>query len=136
MPEVKKVITHKVKRLDENGKPIKNDKNRFVYDVVNKEYRIDADFKPTAVEDIILEFIENYCVANGEEKWLVAQLEAKENTNRKQKDGSTKIVEKDKSFVSIRSDFVNKFFPEIIKGDKEKKPTKRAEMLARLTAKK
>ncbi len=87
------------------------------------QYRIDAEFKPTAIKEICIECIENYCVANGETAWLLAELDAK--TTHKHKNGET-ITDKDGqpklfslSFPEIRSDFTNKFFKEIIKGEPE-----------------
>lgn len=88
-------------------------KQEFITKISGKEkkeitYRIDADFAPTDINDICIEFIENYCVAKKETGWLVDTV-------------SKSIVDKtgkkrDYPFVSIRADFVKKFFPEIVKG--------------------
>lgn len=74
------------------------------------KYRIDADFKPTSIRDICKEFIENYCVANNATDWLV---EAVDKT-----DANGKPVH----FNVVRSDFVDKFFPQL--RDKNKKQVK------------
>lgn len=125
-----KIIEHKVKRKDENNKFVKDEKGHFIFDTVSKEYRIDAEFKPNDVSEIIIDFIKNYCVANNQVDWLIEQLESKET--HKKKDGTVKKV--DKSFISIRSAFIDKFFPEIRKGNVEKQPTKHETMLAELKA--
>jgi len=82
-------------------------------------YRIDAGFQPKAIGEICEEFIQNYVIANNETDWLVAQYSEKETATAK-KDTKTRkkgdTYEQDKSFVSIRSAFVDKFFPDIKKG--------------------
>lgn len=102
----------------------KKHKNKDGKEVVTK-YRVDAAFVPTAVKEICEEFIQNYCDANGHDEWLIAQYEAKETavakTTTKRRQAGDKY-EIPKSFVSIRSEFVEKFFPEIIKGNKTLTP--------------
>lgn len=127
MAEKKIKIKHKVKVLDESGKPIKNEKGNFVWETVEKEYRVDADFKPKAIDDICAEFIDNYVEANNEGEWFVGVLESKETYKNGEKAGK----EKDISFVSIRSAFAHKFFPEIIKGKPEQEMSFRDKMLAK-----
>ena len=127
MAEKKIKIKHKVKVLDESGNPIKNEKGNFVWEIVEKEYRVDADFKPKAIDDICAEFIDNYVEANDEGEWFVSVLESKETYKKGEKKGQ----EKDISFVTIRSAFAKKFFPEIIKGTSEKEKSFREKMLAK-----
>lgn len=121
------VIKHRVKVMGEDGEPLKNEKGNFVWEEVEKTYRVDADFKPTGVEEICSEFIDNYVEANNEGEWFVNLLSSKE----KYKKGEKKGQEKDISFVSIRSAFAKKFFPDIVKGDKETEPSFRVKMLAK-----
>ena len=120
-------IKHKIKKLDENGEPIRNEKGNFTWEVVEKKYRIDADFKPKEIDEICAEFIDNYVEANNEGEWFVGVLSKKETYKKGEKKGQ----EKDISFVSIRSEFANKFFPEIIKGTTKKELTFREKMLAK-----
>ena len=121
------VIKHKVKKLDEAGKPIKNEKGNYVWETVEKQYRIDPDFKPTAIDEICAEFIDNYVEANNEGEWFVSVLEKTETYKK----GAKKGEEKELSFVSIRSAFANKFFPQIIKGKAEQELSFRDKMLAK-----
>ena len=121
------VIMHKVKKLDENGNPIKNEKGNFVWENVEKQYRIDAGFKPTSIDEICAEFIDNYIEANDEGEWFVELLEKTETYKKGEKKGQEKEI----SFVSIRSAFAKKFFPEIIKGATEKELSFREKMLAK-----
>lgn len=124
-------ISHDVKKLDENGKPIKNEKGRFVWEKVEKSYRIDAEFVPTSIDEICFEFIDNYVEAHNEGEWFVDVLEQKEYHKKKDKDNNEIVEEKDISFVSIRSAFANKFFSDIIKGKPVKEPSFRDKMLAK-----
>ena len=124
MAEQKKIITHKVKVLDEQGNPIKDEKGKLVWKKVGKEYRIDADFVPTAIEDICLDFIDNYIEANNEGEWVLKVLEQTEVYKKGKKQGKTKEV----SFVTLRSAFASKFFPEIIKGSDKKEENFRERM--------
>lgn len=127
MAEKYTVIKHKVKKLDESGNPIKDKKGHFVWDTVEQKYRIDAEFKPKAIDDICAEFIDNYVEANNEGEWFVSVLEQKETYKK----GAKKGQEKDISFVSIRSAFVRKFFPEILVGTSDKEQSFREKMLAK-----
>jgi len=120
-------IKHKVKVRDENGAFVKDDKGKFVWEEVEKKYRIDADFKPKAIDEICAEFIDNYIEAHDEGEWFVELLEKGETFKKGEKKGQTKEI----SFVSIRSAFANKFFPEIIKGNPEKEMSFRDRMLAK-----
>ena len=82
-------------------------------------YRVDAGFVPEKIGDICEEFIQNYVIAKNETDWLVAQYSEKEEATAKKDTKKRKAGEKylqDKSFVSIRSAFVEKFFPDIKKG--------------------
>ena len=120
-------IKHKVKVRDENGAFVKDDKGKYVWEEVEKKYRIDADFKPKAIDEICAEFIDNYIEANDEGEWFVEQLEKTETYKKGEKKGQEKEI----SFVSIRSAFANKFFPEIIKGNPTKEMSFREKMLAK-----
>lgn len=105
------VIKHKVKVFDENNKPKKKEDGHYLWEEKEVRYRIDSDFIPETIGQISESFIQNYCEANHEEDWLTNQYLSKETV--KKKDG--KEVVQDKSFVSIKSDFVKKFFPDILK---------------------
>ena len=131
MAEKTKIIKHKVKVLDEEGNPIRNEKGRFKWKVVEKTYRIDADFVPTAIEDICIDFIDNYVDANNEGEWLVSELEKTEVYKKGKKQGE----EKDISFVSLRAAFTKKFFPDIIKGSDKKEESFRTKLLAKYSKK-
>ena len=117
-------IKRKIKKLDEQGNAIK-DNGKLVYETLEQKYRVDADFKPSAIDEICSEFIDNYVEANNEGEWFVSVLEMKETY----KNGPKKGQEKDASFVTIRSEFANKFFPEIVKGNKKEEKTFRERML-------
>ncbi len=82
-------------------------------------YRIDADFVPSKLDEICEEFIQNYCLAKGQEEWLDKQYNSKEEFTVKAEGGKTvggkkyKQGEKyiaEKSFISIRRDFGKEFF--------------------------
>jgi hypothetical protein len=51
------------------------DKKTGAVSKIQKVYRCDADFVPQKQDEICLEFIENYCIKQGEAaiKWLIAQ---------------------------------------------------------------
>lgn len=121
------IKTHEVKLLDELGNPIKDENGKVKKKLVSKEYRIDADYVPTAVEDIVIEFIDNYVEANNEGDWLVNELMKKETYKKGKKKGQ----EKDISFVTVRADFAKKFFPNIIKGTGNKEDNFRNKLLAK-----
>lgn len=121
------IKTHEVKVLDEQGNPIKDEKGKFVKEIVSKEYRIDADFVPSAIEDICIEFIDNYVEANNQGEWLLKQLEKKEVYKKGKKIGQEKEI----SFVSLRSFFANEFFKDIVKGAGKKEENFRNKLLAK-----
>lgn len=91
-------------------------------ETVETNYRIDAGFKPTAISDIAIEFIENYCVANNQVAWLLEKVNTTSyQVERTDKNTGAKYMEKvqcdNYPFVNLRKDFVMKFFPSIIKGN-------------------
>lgn len=75
-------------------------------EVVSIKYRVDAAFEPEKISDITPEFIENYCAANEEIEWLVKEVQLTITDKNGKK--------RDYPFVSLRADFVKKFFPEIL----------------------
>lgn len=99
------VKTHKVKKLDAEGNPIKNEKGKYIWENVERTYRIDAGFKPASIDEICIEFIDNYIEANNKGEWFMEVSEGKEN------------------FMSIRSEFAKEFFSEIVKGTGKKEPS-------------
>lgn len=123
------IIKHKVKVRDNDGNPVKKN-GKFLWQEKETKYRIDPDFIPTKVEEICEDFIINYCEANGKESWLEAQYTATEK-KKKKVDGVVVEEEQPKSFVSIRSAFMDEFFNGIRKGKKEKPITKREAWLAK-----
>lgn len=98
------------------------DKETGKKEVEKIEYRIDASFVPEKVSDICMEFIINYCKANGAEaiKWLKDIANKKETQERTSTDKNgekiTKTVEVHTPFVSLRTAFAEKYFPDIIIG--------------------
>ena len=89
---------------------------------VETTYRVDAGFKPVAIGEISLEFIENYCVANDETAWLLEKVNTTSYVvERKDKNSGAKFLEtvpcKNYPFVNLRRDFTEKFFPGILKGN-------------------
>ena len=95
---------------------------------IKEKFRVDAGFKPTGIEQICEEFIENYCEANNAIVWLLDEVNKTEYTTKKKNKETGEMEEKIVScknypFVNLRSDFVNKFFPDILKGNGEKKLT-------------
>lgn len=105
--------------------------------IIETQYRIDAGFIPTGIQQITQEFMENYCTANGELNWLnktthITQFEVE----RKDKDTGKKYKEivtvKEYPFVNLRRDFAVKFFPQILKGINTPKKETFAERIARL----
>lgn len=95
-------------------------KKKVKGEVVETKYRIDADFKPTAIGEICMEFIEAYCVANEKIDWLLEEVNITEYAvirNKGKANETKEIVKCDNyPFVNLRKDFVEKFFPKIIKG--------------------
>lgn len=87
------------------------------------------DFKKMDINDII-----NWCVANNQVAWLKAKMSEKHPCKvypKVEKDGK-KVVDKTATpkeemrpitFIQVKTDFVNKFMPEIAPKKKEKKPT-------------
>ena len=82
-------------------------------------YHAEPEYKPTVIGDICEEFIVNYCEANGHTDWLVEKVNTKVPTKKLDENGNPKMVYM--PFVSLRSEFAKKFFPNIIKGDSGKK---------------
>ena len=90
-------------------------------ETIETTYRVDADFKPTEINEISIEFIENYCVAKNQIDWLVAAVNTSSyEVERKDKNSGEKYTEtvecENYPFVNLRRDFVKEFFPTIIKG--------------------
>lgn len=86
-------------------------------------YRIDASFVPEKVSDICMEFIINYCKANGAEAitWLKdiankEELQERTSTDKNTGEKITKTVKVHTPFVSLRTAFAEKYFPDIIVG--------------------
>lgn len=95
---------------------------------VTTTYRVDPAFKPTAINDICMEFIENYCVANNEIEWLLQTINTTSYpVERKNKETGKCYVETvtctNYPFVNLRRDFVAMFFPSIFKGAAPHKET-------------
>lgn len=86
---------------------------------VSVDYRVDADFVPTSISEICVEFMIEYCFAHGEGDWL--DDEASKKVQITTKKGT--VSERNTPFVTLRAKFTEKFFPEIIKGEKEKGPS-------------
>ena len=94
-----------------------------------KKYRVDADFVPSEIAEIHMDFIENYCVANNKIDWLLEEVNTSEYTTEKKNketgEKETKTVKCDNyPFVMLRADFAKKFFPSIIKGIEKKETVK------------
>lgn len=121
------VISHKVKKRDDDGNPVKKG-GRLVYEVVEQRYRIDPYFVPENISDICMEFIYNYCVANNEGAWLKEIYSRTEKAIKNKGKPNETVVERPISFVSIRSEFANKFFEGCIKGNQHKEPTWRTKV--------
>lgn len=88
---------------------------------VKTTYRVDAAFKPAEIGEICIEFIENYCVANDKIDWLVKKVNTTAyEVERKDKETGKKFKEvvscDNYPFVNLRRDFVEEFFPSILKG--------------------
>lgn len=104
-------------------KHTKKNKETGEVTVIEKEYRIDADFVPTTTADIAPEFIENWCVANKKTDWLVEEVQI----TITDKNGKEKYL----PFVNLRADFVKEFFPSIISGNSNKGETFKDRILAK-----
>lgn len=90
-------------------------------EVVETTYRVDAAFKPEEISEISIEFIENYCVANNKIDWLLEKVNTTSYiVERKNEETGEKYKEtvecENYPFVNLRRDFVEKFFPKILKG--------------------
>lgn len=109
--------------------------------VVETTYRVDADFIPTTINDIVNEFMENYCVANNEMAWFLEKLNTTSyEVKRKDKETGNTVIEivkcKNYPFVNLRRDFTQKFFPAILKGEQADKEETFKERMNRLYGKK
>ncbi len=122
-----KVIEKRVKKKDKDGNEIKDNNGKFVYETIATKYRVDAEFVPSAIGEICDDFMDNYVEAHNEGAWFVSQLEMKEpkKVRVKQADGS--FIEEEKmvpiSFMTLRSNFAKKFFPNIVKSTSTNKET-------------
>lgn len=87
-------------------------------EVIETQYRIDADFTPSKIGEISMEFIENYCVANNAIGWLLEEVNITTYSVTRDKGKPTErkeVVTTDNyPFVNLRKDFAEKFFPSII----------------------
>lgn len=80
-------------------------------------YNVNPDYKPLKVSDISMEFIINYCKASGKDaiQWL------KEIANKQEKQTrNDKTIMVNTPFVTLRTAFAEKYFPDIIVGTKKK----------------
>lgn len=100
----------------------KVDKKTKEKSIVTTKYRIDPEFVPANASEICTEFVEAYCIANNEVEWLCDKYKS----TTVGKDGK----ERPYSFISIRTDFCAKFFPELAKAT-TKKVNYRAAFLAK-----
>ena len=109
-------------------------------EIVETTYRVDADFVPASINEITMEFIENYCVANNELNWLVAAINTDSYVvERKDEETGKKYLETIKCdnypFVNLRRDFTEKFFSQILKSKNAPKAETWKEKINRLYAK-
>jgi hypothetical protein len=117
METITKLVTRKI-----NGKTAQ----------VEATYRVDLDFVPDDINDICEEFIQAYCVAQGDEAWLYEQYTTKIDCKIRDKDDKKKIIKVEKReqpFINIRKNFAIKYFPTCIKGKPEKTLTIRAKFI-------
>ena len=108
METITKVVTRK-----ENGKSVQ----------VEATYRVDVDFVPSEINEICEEFIQAYCIAQGDIEWLVEQYTTKIDCKIRDKEDKKKIVKiekREQPFINIRKNFAEKYFPGCIKGKPEK----------------
>lgn len=113
---------------------VKEHKDKKTGETIKKSYRIDPGFVPTSVDEICIEFIENYLEANDKLAWGDEVASRTETVHYKtgKKAGTTE--EKPISSMTFKKLFVEEFFPGIIKGTAEKKPTFRDRIKAKAAA--
>lgn len=87
--------------------------------IISTTYHTEATFKPKKISEISMEFIEAYCVANKELDWLLETVNKPFTYTYKKGKNEGKKKSVDYPFVNIRKDFVAKFFPEILVGEKK-----------------
>lgn len=126
MTTIKKAKKVYKKMTDENGKYIKDEKGKFiyetdayghkVYDVEETEYRIDPDFIPQTADEICLEYIDAFCEADKDRKvwWDEIREEFEE-----EKDNGEK-VKRYRSYPEIVKAFIAKYYPNL--APKKKQP--------------
>lgn len=117
METITKVVTRKI-----DGKTAQ----------VEATYRIDVDFVPSEINEICEEFIQAYCVAQGDAEWLVNQYTTKIDCKIRDKEDKKKIVKiekREQPFINIRKNFAEKYFPGCIKGQPEKELSIREKFL-------
>jgi hypothetical protein len=89
-------------------------------ETIETQYRIDADFKPSKIGEISMEFIENYCVANNAIDWLLEEVNITTYSVIRDKGKPTERKEfvtcDVYPFVNLRRDFAEKFFSSILIG--------------------
>lgn len=90
-------------------------------EIVKTKYRIDADFEPAEANEICIEFIANYCIAQGKEeiKWLKGLINKK--VAYKNKNGEDK--ERQYSQLEIRKEFIDRHFKKLKAKGKAKTTT-------------
>lgn len=108
---------------------VKTDKKTGEKIATEIKYRIDADFVPSASSEICMDFIENYCVAKNRTDWLVEVVQKTKPV--KDKDGNNTDKTRDYTFIEIRAEFVDEFFPQIKGKKKKNKPTLKEKILAK-----
>ena len=112
------------KFVDEEG----NEQKKVTRYKEEVTFRVDAAYVPESIADVSYEFIENYCDANDEGDWLLEKVD----TVITDKNGASR----DYPFVNLRSDFVKKFFPDIIVGERSNENSIKARAHARFAKKK
>lgn len=107
-------VTYKtlVRVRGEDGEWLKDEKGHYIKVEKETKYRVDIDFIPKKIDEICIEFIDNYVTAHNEGEWFSEVLSMDEEIKK----GTRKGQKQKASFVTIRSKFVNKFFPNIIIG--------------------
>ena len=81
--------------------------------------------KVLTIKDIKFDFMDDYCAEHGEYDWWENLVNSDVKT--KNKDGEEVMVAI--SFLEVRNQFLNKFFPEVLK-EKKKKPLSMREKVA------